>query len=80
MSGVSAVEKVFQEPAWWFIGSLEAKEEEPAEKEEEKEDEAKEASGSKRKINDRLGMDEQSKRVRQQKGQTRKWKFQDLGA
>ena len=80
MSGVSAVEKkVFQEPAWWFIGSLEAKEEEPAEKEEEKEDEAKEASGSKRKINDRLGMDEQSKRVRQQKGQTRKWKFQDLG-
>ena len=59
---------------------MEAKEEEPAEKEEEKEDEAKEASGSKRKINDRLGMDEQSKRVRQQKGQTRKWKFQDLGA
>ena len=80
MSGVFAVEKVYQEPAWWFIGSLEAKEEEPAEKEEEKEDEAKEASGSKRKINDRLGMDEQSKRVRQQKGQTRKWKFQDLGA
>ena len=68
---------------------MEAKEEEPAEKEEEKEyeakeekkeDEAKAASGSKRKINDRLGMDEQSKRVRQQKGQTRKWKFQDLGA
>ena len=80
MSGVFAVEKVYQEPAWWFIGSLPAKEEEPAEKEEEKEDEAKEASGSKRKINDRLGMDEQSKRVRQQKGQTRKWKFQDLGA
>ena len=89
MSGVFVVEKVFQEPAWWFIGSLEAKEEEPAEKEEEKEDEKKaeekedeanEASGSKRKINDRLGMDEQSKRVRQQKGQTRKWKFQDLGA
>ena len=42
MSGVFAVEKVFQEPAWWFIGSLEAKEEEPAEKEEDKEDEAKE--------------------------------------
>ena len=59
---------------------MEAKEEEPAEKEEEKEDEAKEASGSKRKINDRLGMDEQSKRVRQQEGQRRKWKFQDLGA
>ena len=58
---------------------MEAKEEAPAEKEEEKEDEAKEASGSKRKINDRLGMDEQSKRVRQLKGQTRKW-FQDLGA
>ena len=80
MSGVFAVEKVYQEPAWWFIGSLEAKEEEPAEKEEEKEDEAKEASGSKRKINDRLGMDEQSKRVRQQKGQTRKWKFQEMEA
>ena len=89
MSGVFAVKKVYQEPVWWFIGSLPAKEEEPAEKEEdkedeakeeEKEDEAKEASGSKRKINDRLGMDEQSKRVRQQKGQTRKWKFQDLGA
>ena len=80
MSGVSAVEKVFQEPAWWFIGSLEAKEEEPAEKEEGNEDEAKEASGSKRKINDRLGMDEQSKRVRQQKGQTRKWKFQEMEA
>ena len=80
MSGVFAVEKVYQEPAWWFIGSLPAKEEEPAEKEEEKEDEAKEASGSKRKINDRLGMDEQSKRVRQQKGQTRKWKFQEMEA
>ena len=89
MSCVVAVEKVYQESAWWLIGSLPAKEEEPAEKEEEKEDEAKEeekedeakeASGSKRKINDRLGMDEQSKRVRQQKGQTRKWKFQDLGA
>ena len=34
MSGVFAVENVYQEPAWRFIGSLEAKEEEPAEKEE----------------------------------------------
>ena len=42
MSGVFAVKKVYQEPVWWFIGSLPAKEEEPAEKEEEKEDEAKE--------------------------------------
>ena len=80
MSGVFAVKKVYQEPVWWFIGSLPAKEEEPAEKEEEKEEEAKEASGSKRKINDRLGMDEQSKRVRQLKGQTRKWKFQEMEA
>ena len=88
MSGVFAVENVDQEPAWWFIGSLPSKEEAPAEKgeenedeakEEEKYDEAKDTSGSKRKINGRLGMDEQSKRVRQQKGQTRKW-FQDLGA